>query len=59
MKNRTLKQITKQLEIHRSAIAKERDAMRELIYEIESLLEPVEDGLTDLEFAIEKFSEQA
>ena len=54
-----LKPLLKQLEKHRNAIAKERDALRELQSEIADLLEPVECGVEALDDAISSFSEQA
>ena len=54
-----LKTLLKQLEKHRTAIGKERDALRELHEEIESLLDPVNRGVEALDDAITALSEQA
>ena len=58
MKNKTLKQLVAQLKKHQNTIGKERDKIRELKEEIDSLLDPVEEGMMDLEAAIDRFSEQ-
>lgn len=54
-----LKCLLKQIEKHRDAIAKERDALRELQGEIQDLLEPTNRGVESLDDAIQAFSEQA
>lgn len=53
------KLLLKKLEKERAKIAAARDNLRDLRDEIDSLLEPTEQGLQALEDAIETFSQQA
>jgi hypothetical protein len=53
-----LKQLRIKLEKHKTVIAKERDALRDLQDEIESILEPTDRGVEALQEAIDSISEQ-
>ena len=55
---KNLKCLMKQLTKHRNAIAKERDALRELQSEIEDLREVTTRGVEALDDAIQAISEQ-
>ena len=55
----TMKQIVKKIEKHRDKIGKERDALREILYEIEPLIESCDDAIRDLNYAIDRLSEYA
>jgi hypothetical protein len=57
--NPPLKALLKRIEKHRATIAKERDALYEILSEVESLFEPVNRGVEALDDAIQAFSEQA
>jgi hypothetical protein len=54
----THKQIARALEKHRKAIAAERDKMRDLLFELQSLDDVCEQATDGLEQAIESLSEQ-
>ena len=55
----TLKSIMKQLEKHRDRISKERDSLRDVVLEYESLAEVCDTAIEDLNRAIDSLSEQA
>ena len=48
----------KRVEIHKDAIAKHRDALRELVTSIDGLDEMCSDAIDSLEYAIDRISEQ-
>lgn len=59
MNKQTRKAIVKQLEKHRVAIGRERDALRDMQEEISVLFESCEMGVEALDTAIQTFSELA
>ena len=54
----TLKQIIRSLETRKRNLAKERDQLRDLEYELSDMREIAESAFNDLECCIEKLSEQ-
>ena len=56
---RRMRSIVRQLETTRDRIGKERDKLRRLIEELETLEDPTTSGLEDLQNAIDRLSEQA
>ena len=59
MDKKTKTAIVKQLTKHRDNIGKERDALREMQEEINTLFESCEEGIDALDSAIQTFSEYA
>lgn len=55
---RTIKSLVSQMEKCRVAIGKQRDILREIQGEVESLLDPTDRGVEALDDAIETLSEE-